>query len=55
VTADPRLLARLDEGISRWRITEGIYRVAFGKSVTDYVSTAATRLTSRLLETDVLV
>jgi hypothetical protein len=35
VTADPRLLARFDAGVGRWRIAEGIYRVALGKSVTD--------------------
>jgi beta-glucosidase len=48
VTADPRLLARFDVGAGRWRIAEGSYRVALGKSAADYVSTGDATLSSRL-------
>jgi beta-glucosidase len=48
VTADPRLLARFDAGADRWRIAEGSYRVALGKSASDLVLTADTHLTPRL-------
>ena len=48
LTADPRLLARFDGNAGQWRIAEGKYRVALGKSAADYVSTAETTLTSRL-------
>ena len=48
VTADPRLLARFDVGADRWRIAEGSYRVALGKSASDLVRTADVRLMPRL-------
>jgi beta-glucosidase len=49
VTADPRLLARFNgkNGLGQWRITDGMYRVALGKSAGDLVSSAETRLTAR--------
>jgi beta-glucosidase len=49
VTVDPRLLARFDgkSGLGQWRITEGTYRLALGKSAGDLVSSAETRLTAR--------
>jgi beta-glucosidase len=49
VTADPRLLARFDgkQGLGQWRITEGTYRVALGKSAGELVSTAEASLTAR--------
>jgi beta-glucosidase len=40
VTADPRLLARFDAGANQWRISNGTYRVALGKSASDLVLTA---------------
>jgi beta-glucosidase len=50
LTVDPRLLARFDgkDGLGRWRIAEGIYRVALGKSASDPVLTAQTKLNGRL-------
>lgn len=49
VAADPRLLARFDgkNGLGHWRIAEGTYRVALGKSAGDLVSSAETTLTAR--------
>ena len=49
ITADPRLLARFDgkNGLGQWRITEGTYRVALGRSVGDLVLTVETLLTAR--------
>jgi beta-glucosidase len=47
--ADPRLLARFDgkSGLGQWRITEGTYRVALGKSAGELVLTAEAPLTAR--------
>jgi beta-glucosidase len=49
VAADPRLLARFDgtNGLGQWRITEGTYRVALGRSAGDLVSSGDARLTAR--------
>jgi beta-glucosidase len=49
LTADPRLLARFDgkDGLGRWRIDGGTYRVALAKSANEFVSTAATTLSQR--------
>ena len=48
VTADPRVLARVEAGAEQWRITNGTYRVALGKSANDLVLTGGASLTSRL-------
>jgi beta-glucosidase len=48
ITADPRLLARFDASEQRWRITQGTYRVAVGKSAGDLVLTADADLVARL-------
>lgn len=48
VVADPRLLARFDAGAGQWRISDGTYRVALGKSANDFVLTGGVSLTSRL-------
>lgn len=48
ITADPRLLARFDAGAGQWRIAEGLYRVALGRSAGDLVLTGETSLASRL-------
>jgi beta-glucosidase len=48
VTADPRLVARFDGKAGQWRIAEGTYRVALGKSAVDLVSTAEISLTGRV-------
>jgi beta-glucosidase len=50
VKADPRLLARFDgkDGLGQWRITEGTYRVAVGKSAADLLLTADTTLTAQM-------
>ena len=50
VTADPRLLARFDgkNGLGQWRITEGTYRVALGKSAGELVLTAEAPLAGRV-------
>jgi len=44
------LLARFDgkAGLGQWRITEGTYRVALGKSAGDLVLTAEAPLTARV-------
>ena len=50
ITADPRLLARFDgpDGITgSWRIAEGTYRIALGKSAHDLVLTADTSMRGR--------
>jgi beta-glucosidase len=49
LTADPRLLARFDgpNGLGRWRIAAGTYRIALGKSATDLVLRADAPLTAR--------
>jgi beta-glucosidase len=48
--ADPRLLARFDgsNGLGRWRITEGVYRVALGKFAGDLALTAQAPLAARV-------
>ncbi|MBO0757309.1 MAG: glycoside hydrolase family 3 protein [Bradyrhizobiaceae bacterium] len=48
VTADPRLLARFDRHAGRWRIAEGRYRVAVGRSAEDLSLHADTQLEMRL-------
>nr|WP_250987608.1 fibronectin type III-like domain-contianing protein [Methanoculleus sp. CWC-02] len=48
IEADPRLLARFDGEIGRWRIAEGTHRVAVGGSATDLVLTGDTRLSGRV-------
>jgi beta-glucosidase len=47
--ADPRLIARFDgtSGLGQWRITEGTYRVALGRSAADFVVTRDALLTGR--------
>jgi beta-glucosidase len=40
VTADPRLLARLDGDAGQWHIAEGAYRIALGKAADDFALTA---------------
>jgi beta-glucosidase len=48
--ADPRLLARFDgpNGLGQWRIAEGTYRVALGKSAGDVVRRSAATLSARV-------
>ena len=50
VKADPRLLARFDgkNGLGRWRIAGGTYRIALGKSAGDLGLTAEAPLTARV-------
>lgn len=48
VTADLRLLARFDGHAGRWRIAEGRYRVALGRSAEDLSLNADTQLEMRL-------
>ena len=50
LTADPRLPARFDgrNGLGQWRIVEGTYRVALGKSAGDPVLTAQAKLNGRV-------
>lgn len=48
VTADPRLLARFDGAAGQWRISQGMYRVALGRSAGDLVLTTDAPLTARL-------
>ncbi len=47
ITADPRLLARFDDGAGRWRISEGMHRIALGKSAGSAVLAAETELAGR--------
>jgi beta-glucosidase len=51
MTADPRLLARFDGTAGRWRITEGIYRIALGASAEDLELRAEVPLAGRLFGT----
>jgi beta-glucosidase len=51
VTADPRLLARFDGNAGRWRIAEGSYRIALGRSAEDLVLSADVQLAVRLFGT----
>ena len=50
VTADSRLLARFDgkNGLGQWRISEGTYQVALGKSAGELVLKASAPLTARV-------
>ncbi|MGD9880779.1 beta-glucosidase [Reyranella sp.] len=48
LTAEPRLLARFDAKVSRWRIAEGAYQIALGKSASDMVLTGSGDLKGRL-------
>jgi beta-glucosidase len=48
VTADPRLMARFDTGVDRWRIAQGSYSIALGKSAVAPVLTGAASLKPRL-------
>jgi len=47
LTADPRLLARFDGQTGQWRIADGTYKIALGKSAQDFTQTAEVRLTGR--------
>jgi beta-glucosidase len=47
LTADPRLLARFDSNANQWRITNGPYAVALGKSANDIVLTGSADLGGR--------
>src|SRR5262245_22496310 len=49
VTADARLLARFDgkNGLGHWRLADGMYRMALGKSAGDLVSSSETKLAAR--------
>ncbi|MFV9431601.1 glycoside hydrolase family 3 C-terminal domain-containing protein [Rhodococcus aetherivorans] len=46
--AEPRLLARFDGTAKKWRITEGTYKVAVGKSARSFDLTAETTLANAL-------
>ncbi|MBH0119900.1 glycoside hydrolase family 3 protein [Rhodococcus sp. CX] len=48
LVAEPRLLARFDGTAGKWRITEGTYKVAVGKSADSLDLTAETTLTNAL-------
>ncbi len=48
LTAEPRLLARYDGTAGQWRITDGTYKVAVGKSAASFDLTAETSLTNAL-------
>jgi beta-glucosidase len=48
LTADPRLLGRFDGAAGRWRITDGTYGVAVGRSAVDPDLTAKTTLNDAL-------
>lgn len=47
VKADPRLLARFDGKVGRWRIAEGTYQIALGKDAGDLVLHAEGTLAGR--------
>ena len=51
LTADPRLLARFDGRANGWRITEGVYEVAVGRSAVSLDLTAETTLEGALFGT----
>jgi beta-glucosidase len=51
VTADPRLLARFDGDAGQWRITEGTYTVALGRSATDLVFEGHAQIAAQLFGT----
>lgn len=48
LVVDPRLLARFDDKANQWRIAEGTYQVALGKSAADLVLTGSAELEGRL-------
>jgi beta-glucosidase len=48
LTADPRLLARFDGAVGQWRVSDGVHKVALGKSAEDLVLTAEAVLQGRL-------
>ena len=48
LVADPRLLARFDTQAGRWRITQGVYKLALGKSAGDLVLMAQAQLAPQL-------
>jgi beta-glucosidase len=48
LTADPRLLARFDGKASQWRISDGLHKIALGKSAGDLVLIGSATLTGRL-------
>ncbi|MGX9394138.1 beta-glucosidase (plasmid) [Nitrobacteraceae bacterium UC4446_H13] len=48
VEADPRVISRFDGSASRWRIVEGRYRVAIGRSAADYTLLGDAQLSGRL-------
>jgi beta-glucosidase len=48
VTADPRLLARFDGDVGRWRMAAGTYRIALGKSAEELLLTGELDLRMRL-------
>ena len=48
ISADPRLLARFDGTANQWRITDGVYAVALGKSAGDLVLTESANLSGRM-------
>jgi beta-glucosidase len=48
LTAEPRLLARFDGKVNQWRIAEGGYEIALGKSAGDLVLTGGGNLKGRL-------
>jgi beta-glucosidase len=48
VTADPRLLARFDQGTGRWRLAAGYYSVAVGRSAAAHALTEETRMEERV-------
>jgi beta-glucosidase len=45
--ADPRLLARFDQDLNQWRITDGPHAVALAKSATNLVLTGSANLIGR--------
>jgi len=47
VTADPRVLARFDAALGRWRMAGGTYRIAVGRSAGDLVLTGSASMTAR--------
>jgi beta-glucosidase len=48
LAADPRLLARFDSDANQWRVSEGAYQLALGKSAGELVLTDSVNLTGRL-------
>ena len=48
LVADPRLLARFDTQAGRWRITQGVYKLALGESAGDLVLMAQAQLAPQL-------